>query len=150
MVTMRKTGHFATLQLLITCAALVWPTTSRAAQSDHPTSELIGRWRGTSVCSDRVAAPACNDESVVYDFTAGEKPGTVHWKADKIVDGKRLPMGEFDVTYSRDDACWRAELTTPRFHMIWRVAVDGATLKGTAMLLPGKQIVRKIEARKHE
>jgi hypothetical protein len=148
MVAMRKTGKLATLQMLITCAALAWPSVSRAAQSKHPTSELIGTWRGTSVCSDRVAAPACNDETVVYDFTAGEKPGTVHWKADKIVEGKRVSMGEFDVTYSPDDSCWRAELTTPRFQMVWCVAVDGAALKGTAMLLPGKQIVRKIAAHK--
>jgi hypothetical protein len=72
----------------------------------------------------------------------------VRWKADKIVEGKRLPMGEFDLVYSRSDSCWIAELTTPRLHMVWCVVVDGAALRGTAMLLPGKQIVRKIEARK--
>jgi hypothetical protein len=145
---MRKRRRLATLQILLTCAALACPALARAAQSDHPASELIGTWRGTSVCSDRVAAPACNDETVVYDFTAGPKPQTVHWKADKIVEGKRVPMGEFDLAYSRADSCWRAELTTARFQMAWSVVVNGAELKGTAMLLPGKQIVRKIEARK--
>lgn len=100
------------------------------------------------MCTDRVAAPACKDETVVYDFTAGAKPEEVHWKADKIVEGKRVTMGEFDLIYSRNDSCWRAELTTPRFQMVWCVVVDGAALSGTAMLLPGKQIVRRIEARK--
>src|SRR6478672_10333636 len=111
--------------LIITCVALVYPSISRAAQSDHPASELLGTWRGTSVCTDRVAAPACKDETVVYDFSAGAKPETVHWKADKIVDGKRVPMGEFDLVYSRNDSCWRAELTTRRFRMVWCVVVEG-------------------------
>jgi len=134
--------------LIITCVALAYPSISRAAQSDHPASELLGTWHGTSVCTDRVAAPACKDETVVYDFSAGAKPGTVHWKADKIVDGKRLAMGEFDLVYSPTDSCWSAELTTPRFRMVWCVAVEGAVLRGSAALLPGRQIVRKIDARK--
>lgn len=119
-----------------------------AASPDHPRSELIGVWRGTSVCSDRAAAPNCNDEVVVYEFSPGSQPEVVHWKADKIVAGKRLPMGEFDLAYDRNEACWRAEFTSPRVHMIWRVAAEGTELKGTATLLPGKQIVRKIEAHK--
>src|SRR3954451_17796794 len=105
--------------LLIGCAALAFPLSSHAAPADHSPSEITGTWRGKSVCTDRVAAPACKDESVVYDFTAGPTPETVHWKADKIVDGKRLAMGEFDLVYSRSDSCWTAELTTPRFHMVW-------------------------------
>jgi hypothetical protein len=51
--------------------------------------QLIGTWRGTSTCSDRVAAPACNDDAVVYEFSAGPQPGTVTWKADKVVNGER-------------------------------------------------------------
>jgi hypothetical protein len=72
----------------------------------------------------------------------------VHWKADKVVAGNRVPMGEFDLAYDRNDSCWRAEFTSPAVHMIWRVIVEGTELKGTASLLPGKQVVRKIEARK--
>jgi hypothetical protein len=119
-----------------------------AASSNHSRSELIGAWRGTSVCTDRVAAPGCNDEVVVYEFSPGSKPEIVHWKADKVVGGKRLPMGEFDLTYDQNDACWRAEFRSPRVHMVWCVVVEGAELKGTASLLPGKQIVRKIDAHK--
>lgn len=146
---MRESRRLAQVRILIViCAAVAYASSTRAAQADHPRSELIGVWHGTSVCTDRVAAPACKDETVVYDFTAGAKPETVHWKADKIVDGKRVTMGEFDLIYNRNDSCWRAELTTPRFQMVWCVVVDGAALRGTAMLLPGKQIVRRIEARK--
>lgn len=53
----------------------------------------IGTWRGTSTCSDRVALPGCHDEVVAYEFTAGVQSGTVHWKADKIVNGQREADG---------------------------------------------------------
>jgi hypothetical protein len=119
-----------------------------AASPNHPRSELIGVWRGSSVCTDRIAAPACKDEIVVYAFSPASNPEIVHWTADRVVDGKRHPMGEFDLAYDRSDACWRAEFTSPRVHMVWCVTVEGTELKGTAWLLPGKQIVRKIEARR--
>jgi hypothetical protein len=108
----------------------------------------IGVWRGTSTCTDRVAAPACHDEVVVYEFTAGAKPGTVHWKADKIVDGQRASMGEFDLAYDTGDACWKAEFSSPRVQSVWCLVVDGARMTGTGQLLPGKQTIRKIDVRK--
>src|SRR3954471_6227278 len=149
MTFMRRNECRAAFRILaVACSALAIASASHAAQADHPRSELIGTWRGTSVCTDRVAAPACKDEVVVYDFTEGASPAAVHWKADKIVEGKRLTMGEFDLVYSRNDSCWRAEFTTSRGLLVWCVIVNGATLNGTGMHLPGKQVVRKIEARK--
>ena len=136
------------LRGVIVFAALANACVLIAASPTHPRSELIGIWRGTSVCTDRVVAPACNDEVVVYEFSAGSQPEIVHWRADKVVAGKRVPMGEFDLAFDQNDACWRAEFTSPRVHMIWCLLVEGAELKGTAWLLPGKQIVRKIEAHK--
>lgn len=117
------------------------------APSDHAPSELVGTWRGTSTCSDRVAAPACRDEVVIYDFTAGEK-GTVHWKADKVVEGQRQTMGELDLAYDAGARCWSAEFRSPRVRMVWCLVVDGAHLTGTGRQLPGDQTVRKIDARK--
>jgi hypothetical protein len=111
-------------------------------------SELVGTWRGTSTCTDRVAAPACRDEVVVYEFSVGAKPGTVHWKADKVVDGQRQPMGEMDVAYDRDDKCWKGEFISPRAHTVWCLAVDGDHLTGTGRLLPGKETVRRIDVRR--
>ena len=116
------------------------------APADHTASELIGQWEGTSVCTDRVVAPACHDEVVVYDFTAGASPDTVHWKADKIVDGKRQPMGEFDLTYDRDDACWKAEFKSSRAHFVWCVTATGSQLNGVGWGMPGKKVVRRIDA----
>ena len=107
-----------------------------------------GVWRGTSTCTDRVALPACHDEVVVYEFTPGAKPGTVHWKADKTVHGQRESMGEMDLAYDTGDACWKAEVNSSRAHSVWCLAVDGARMTGTGWLLPGRQIVRKIDVRK--
>ena len=114
----------------------------------HKPSELVGTWRGTSTCTDRVAAPACNDEVVVYDFTPAAKAGTVTWKADRVVDGKRVPMGEMDLAYDPSEKCWIAEFKNARVHSVWCLVVDGTHLTGTGRLLPGKETVRKIEAKK--
>lgn len=119
-----------------------------SASDDIKPTELVGTWRGASACTDRVAAPACRDEVVVYEFTVGPKSGTVHWKADKVVDGKRQPMGEMDLDYDRDDKCWKAEFISPRVHSVWCLVVDGGHLTGTARLLPGKETVRRIDARR--
>jgi hypothetical protein len=140
--------HHRVARAVVAVAVLITTSMPMTAWASHPRSELIGVWRGTSVCSDRVAAPGCNNEVVIYEFSPGSQPEIVHWTADKVVDGKRLPMGEFDLTYDRNEACWRAEFKSPRVHMMWRVVVEGADLKGTASLLPGKEIVRKIEAHK--
>ena len=111
--------------------------------------EIVGTWSGTSICSDRQAAPACNDERVVYDISATPgKPNTVTSKADKVVDGNRLPMGPLEFTHDAKSGSWTSELDTPRFHGVWRLTVNGAKLTGTLTLLPSKAVVRKIDLRK--
>jgi hypothetical protein len=95
-----------------------------------------------------VAAPACNDETVVYDFTPGPKAGTVHWQADKVINGRREPMGEFELAYDTTEACWKAEYSGPRVKSVWRVTVNGRHLTGTAMLLPGNATIRKLDLKK--
>jgi hypothetical protein len=119
------------------------------AQADAVTpAQLIGTWRGTSLCTDRVAAPACKDETVVYEFTAGSKAGTVHWLADKVVNGERLTMGELDAEYDRTDGCWKSEFSAPRVKTAWCLIVDGDRLSGTGRLLPGKETIRKMDLRR--
>jgi hypothetical protein len=105
-------------------------------------------WRGTSICTDRVAAPACRDEDVVYEFSRGSEPSTVHWSADKIVNGQREHMGDFDLTFDNAEGCWKAEFRSPRVTTVWRVFVDGRHLTGTARFLPGNETIRKLDARK--
>ena len=137
------------LKHLPACAALALASLSSGAPPDHAPAELLGLWRGTSQCTDRVAAPACNDEEVVYTFTAGATPGAVRWKADKIVDGRREPMGDaLDTTWDPNDVCWKAEFTNTRVHVVWCFTVRAGELAGTARLLPGKETVRRVDARR--
>ena len=121
---------------------------AQPAQDAAAPERLIGLWRGTSLCADRVAAPACNDEQAVYEFTAGSRPGLVHWIADKMVNGKRERMGESDLQYDNAEACWKVEITSPRVKIVWRLVVTGTHLTGTARLLPGGETVRKLDLRK--
>src|SRR4051812_41741362 len=58
-------------------------------------SGLVGSWRGTSTCVDRVHFPNCHDEEVIFDVVARDSTGdTVTVRADKIVQGHREFMGE--------------------------------------------------------
>ena len=137
-------------RLLTTLFIIVAPVAAghvRAVPLQDP-AQVIGLWRGTSTCTDREAAPACNDEEVVYEFTSGPKPGQVHWIADKIVNGKRQPMGELDMEFDKAEACWKVEFTSPRTKIVWRLTVDGTHMTGTARQIPGNATVRKVDLRK--
>lgn len=114
----------------------------------HDVSEVVGTWQGTSTCTDRVAAPACNDEVIVYEISAGASRGTAHQKAYKIVNGQRDLMGELDFQYSAEDRCWRADFGSPRPTVVWCLSISGTTMTGSAWRLPGKQVVRAVNARK--
>jgi len=119
------------------------------AQGGGTVDEIVGTWSGTSVCVDRQAAPACNDEQVVYEINASPgKPNTVTVKADKVVDGKRLSMGDLEFTHDAKSSSWTSMLETPRVHALWRLTVNGAVLTGTLTLFPSRAVVRKIDLRK--
>jgi hypothetical protein len=131
--------------------AVAGASIARSAEKAVTPEQLIGTWRGTSLCTDRAVAPACSDESVVYEFTTGSKPGTVHWAADKVVAGERGRMGEDDMAYDEAEGCWKVEITSPRdksIKSVWRIALEGARLTGTASMLPGNRKFRKLELRK--
>jgi hypothetical protein len=114
-----------------------------------PVEEIVGTWRGTSTCVDRQAAPACNDEEVIYEIVVSPgHPESVTTTADKVVDGKRVPMGSFDFTFEAASRSWTSELETPRMHALWRLSVSGTTLSGTLTLLPSKAVVRRVDLRK--
>ena len=136
--------------LAFALAALLTAGPPQNTASASP-SQLVGTWRGTSICSDKVAAPACQDETVVYVFTPGAKPGQVHWAAYKIVGATRDLMGEMELSYDSAGSCWKAEFTSPRLKSVWRLAVDATDarkLTGTARLLPGNQTIRRVSLEK--
>ena len=124
---------------------LLVAATAQAGTRAQDPNELLGIWRGTSLCTDRQAAPACQDEAAVYEFKAGPRPGVVRWIADKMVNGERQNMGESELTYDAVEKCWKVEITSPRFRSVWRLVVSGNHLTGTARLLPGNETIRKFD-----
>jgi len=114
----------------------------------HDLSEIVGTWEGASTCTDRVAAPACNDEVIVYEISRASAPGTATWKAFKIVDGARDLMGELELRYSPADSCWRADFSSPRVTTVWCLTVDGTQMTGSGWSMPGKRVMRAVKAKK--
>ena len=140
------------LRLVVSVLFLAAPVSAGEAL-DHTQGGdgIIGAWRGSSLCVDRKALPACNDEEVVYEIVA--KPGqsdAVTVKADKIVDGKRVPMGALDFVRDAKDGSWATNIETPSVHALWRLAVGGTTMTGTMTLLPSNVVVRRMDLKRSE
>ena len=127
---------------------LILVITAIAHTAAQDPGELLGTWRGSSVCTDRQAAPACRDEDAVYEFRPGPRQGVVHWIADKMVDGKRQNMGELDLTYDAAEHCWKVEVASTRLKSVWRLSVSGDHLTGSARLLPGGETIRKLDLKR--
>jgi hypothetical protein len=132
---------------LVFLAALGWlaGSVARTAADDGAQRKIVGTWRGTSTCVDRKAAPACNDEQVVYEITpVAGAADRVSVQADKIVNGERGTMGVIEFRVAPDGS-WVGEFEGPRARSEWRLAVDGDRIAGTCTLLPSKAVIRKIE-----
>ena len=116
---------------------------------DPSPAAFLGTWQGTSTCVDLKVAPACHDEVVVYDVVRAEKAGSLTVKADKVVDGKRLPMGDLEFTYSPPpDACWRSDAKSARFHSVWCLKVQGDRASGTLRRFEDNAVIRVIELKR--
>jgi hypothetical protein len=66
--------------------------------------------------------------------------------ADKIVDGKPEPMGEFDMT--QDGSRLTCEMTNRQRSVLWDFNVDGDHITGVLKLLPAGDVVRKVDVRR--
>jgi hypothetical protein len=108
---------------------------------------FLGTWRGSSACTDLVAAPACRDEVVVYEVRTSDKLGAAKLAASKIVDNQKVPMGESEFAYDKSEGCWRSEFETQRFHGVWCLSVEGEQMTGTLRLLPSGATVRRVQLR---
>jgi hypothetical protein len=124
---------------------------SSATAQDANAKAILGTWRGTSTCVNLEAAPGCKNEEVIYEFRELTPPvaGKLNLKADKIVDGKIVPMGEFDLVWVSAEGAWSCEIQTPRVHALWSFKQpSGDELAGTLVLLPDRTLVRKAAARR--
>ena len=120
-----------------------------AASAQGGADELVGTWRGTSTCLDRQALPACTDEQVVYEIAApAGRTDELIVKADKIVDGRRVPMGETSFHPDAASGRWVSEIRTPNVHALWHLSLREGALTGGMDLLPSTTPVRQIELRR--
>ena len=117
-------------------------------QASQPTAGLefiVGTWTGTSTClGDR---PACKNETVVYRFVPVEgHPGQVRQLADKILDGKRVPMGALTFDVDERSRTLRSEFTVGKTHGVWTYTVVAAdSMTGKLMILPDRSIGRDVK-----
>ena len=94
--------------------------------------DVIGEWRGTSLCTNRQVAPACNDEQVKFIFSArGTSVRGMHVDAQKLVGAKYESMGEMDLVYSTENDAWTYVIDTPRAKAKWSFRVVKGELAGT-------------------
>jgi hypothetical protein len=105
--------------------------------------DIVGSWRGTSICVDKVNFPACNDEHVIYDVRRkGSGRDTVTLRADKIVNGVREFMAEFD--FHRADSTWVAEYQGARVRIRIVLRVRAAHMTGVLTDEPSGRRVRDL------
>src|SRR5262245_56592552 len=104
-------------RILLACVLAEALAGGAALRADAALDAITGTWRGSSLCVNRQALPSCADEQVVYDIaaTAG-KAHTVTVKADKIVDGQRVPMGVLDLTQDAAAGGSTTDIETARTH----------------------------------
>ena len=128
------------LQLHAVLAILTFAGISARTQQ----ADIIGSWRGTSLCADKEHFPACKDEQVIYDARAkGTSRDTVTLRADKIVNGAREFMAEFDF-HCVADSSWVADFQNGRVSIQITLRVRGTHIVGTLTDVPTGRRVRDI------
>jgi hypothetical protein len=108
------------------CALVMGVAAASPTQSNGPTEQLVGDWRGRSLCVT-TTRPACTDETVVY-HVARHAPGVEAFdiKAEKIVAGKAQLMGDLACNFETT----RQQLVCPMGEAKWQFRWDGHQLVG--------------------
>jgi hypothetical protein len=138
-------GLLANMALLVGLETAVAAPQPAPAVTAAPKAEILGVWKGTSVCTKVEGNEFCHDETVVYNVVdVPEQPTTVSLKAARIVDDFVQPAYALYFTYRPDRRNWTSEFERPSHRGVWSFAVDGDTMTGTATLLPSMKIVRNV------
>lgn len=112
-----------------------------------PKAEILGLWKGTSVCTKVEVNEFCRDETIVYNFVdIPSQPATVALKASRVVD--RTLQRTFDLyfTFRPDRGKWTCEFARGDGRAVWEYVVQGDALTGAAILLPDLTVVRNVSA----
>ena len=135
------------VNLIVSAALLAAMETAVAAPvaTAAPKAEILGLWKGTSVCTKVEGNEFCRDETVVYNVVdVPGQPATVTLKAARVVDEIVQPMYSLYFTYRPDKGNWTSEFERPSFRGVWAYVVQGDEMTGTAAVLPGMTIVRNV------
>jgi hypothetical protein len=144
-----ETGVAAPATVPATPPASPPATATAPATAPAPKAEILGLWKGTSVCAKVEGNEFCHDETVVYNFIdLPTEPASVALKAARVVDGTVIRTYDLYFTYRPDDHCWTSEFDQGKVRAVWAYAVAGDGLTGTAALLPDLTIVRKVTAKR--
>ena len=107
-------------------------------------TSVVGTWTGTSTCVGN--RPACKNETVVYRFVPLEgHPTQVRLLADKIIDGKRVPMGALVFDIDEQTRTLRSEFRRGQTHGVWSYTVAGDAMTGKLVILPDGSIGRDVK-----
>jgi hypothetical protein len=98
---------------------------------------IVGSWSGNSICTGSL--PACTNEKVIYVIETLTSSGHVTGHADKIVNGERIVMGEFNMLFDAKTSTITWEI--PRG--LWKYSVKGNQIDGTLTLKSG-EVVRHV------
>lgn len=122
---------------------------STVSEAEDPKA-ILGVWKGTSLCVNLEATPGCHDEDVILEFREATPPapGKLYLKADKVVNGEVMLMGELDFVWDAKAGVWSCERQM-RYHGLWAYPPPkGDELTGTLVLLPDRTLVRKVAAKR--
>ncbi len=108
-------------------------------------SVFAGTWTGTSTCVG--GRPACKNETVVYRFVPIEgHPKQLRLLADKIIEGKRIPMFALLFELNERTKMLESEFKIGRTHGVWSFAVKDETMTGSLITLPERAVGRDVMA----
>lgn len=119
-----------------------------AAVSTHPAigqkaADIAGTWTGTSTCVGY--RPACKDEIVVYRFVPVDGHlSQLRLLADKIIDGKRVPMGALVFDCDEQAGTLRCEFEVGPTHGVWSFTAAADSMTGTLIVLPDSTRARDV------
>jgi hypothetical protein len=119
------------------------------AAAEKAVAAFKGTWEGKSTCvGDR---PACKNEIVVYRFiTFDGVPWQLRLLADKIIEGKRVPMGALLFAYDDSTKTLQCEFKRGTTHGVWSYEAVGDSLIGTLIVLPYGTKSRDVRAHRVE
>jgi hypothetical protein len=110
----------------------IFATASHSGMSSQPDGQkssledsLTGNWTGTSTC--QVKNSSCRDENVVFHIAPGKAANQYRVRADKIVDGRMIDMGDLDFTINRATQT----LTCASANGTWVLVVNKRRIEGT-------------------